>query len=129
VKSGRSLELLCLADVRSRPVLFVRKWLNHELFTHCTPRPRVYDERVAILERIADSADWTGDEQHKREVRDLLVEQIADLRDSLETRRLLLSLHRCCLDVGVELPFTRQELARELDQDEVRQLKFDMAVD
>ena len=120
--SGREITFQCFADIRSVARTFVAKWLTYDL-QKLPKYPPVYKRRIAVLQRIADDADRFLNEPQRREVRDVLKENVEEMRESIENRRFWLRFYQIFEDNGIELQFTVKQLAAELDREELEDLE------
>ena len=125
MNDGRSIRMVCLADIRTVAVVFLRKWL-HASLVQLGRIPPAYEPRVEILTSIAAQAD-SLDEPTKRAVRDGLREIIDDMRESLEDRRVLLHAFDFLESIGGTPPYSRAELIATLDKRESDSLAYDLA--
>jgi hypothetical protein len=123
--AGREIRFTCFADVVSVARTFVSKWLTYDL-QRLPKYPPVYKRRIAVLQRIADDADRFLDEPRRREVREVLRENVDDMAKSIENRRFWLKFYQAFADEGIELEFTVKQLAAELDAEEIESLRLDL---
>jgi hypothetical protein len=124
----REIQFRCFADVRSVARTFLQKRLHWEL-TRLPTLPAAYRPRVKVLTEIAESADKLDDEPKRREVLGVLLENLAEMRESLDRRSFLLQLFDIFECNGAEMPYRRVVLERKLDSDEADSLMADLAVD
>ena len=125
MNDGRSIRFVCLADVRTVAVVFLRKWL-HASLVQLGRIPPAYQPRIDIMTSIAARAD-SHDESTKRAVRDGLRDIIDEMRESLEDRRVLIHAFDFLESIGGTPPYSRAELIATLDKRESDSLACDLA--
>jgi hypothetical protein len=126
---GRSITMICFADVKSRAVLFLQKWLHWELNQVSPPkalRP-AYDPLIEIMQDCCRKGDSTNDEEHKRWLRDELRGYIDQMRRDIACDRASLALFDTMEGLGIDPGCTRKQLIAELAEVQRRSLAFDMA--
>jgi hypothetical protein len=125
MNSGREIRFTCFADIRSVARTFVSKWLVYDL-QRLPKLPPVYKRRVEVLQEIAEASDRLDDESRRREVREVLRENVEEMRESIENRRFWLKFYATFEREGVPLAFTVKELEAELDAEELESLRADL---
>jgi hypothetical protein len=123
--SGREISFTCFADIRSVARTFVRKWLVYDL-QRLPKLPSVYKQRVEVLQRIADDSDLYDDEPRRREVREVLKQNVEEMAESIANRRFWLKFYGTFENEGVPLAFTAKQLEAELDAEEIESLRLDL---
>jgi hypothetical protein len=123
--SERWVMMQCYADIKSVARTFVGKWLVYDL-QRLPKLPSVYKQRVEVLQRIADDSDRFDNEQRRREVREILRENVEEMAESIANRRFWLKFYRTFEREGVPLAFTAKQLEAELDAEELESLRLDL---
>jgi hypothetical protein len=121
----REITFQCFADIRSVARTFVSKWLVYDL-QRLPKYPPVYNRRVEVLQRIAEDSDRFDNEQLRREVREVLRENVEEMAESIANRRFWLKFYRTFEREGVPLAFTAKQLEAELDAEELESLRLDL---
>jgi hypothetical protein len=123
--SGRSIHMVCMADVRSVSITPVAKALHRELV--CVGKiPPAYRPRVAVLQDIANDADANADEPSKRQVLKVLTGTVQEMKVSIAGYRAALGLYQTLRSLGAEDLPTRQQLIAEMTAREARDLAWDL---
>jgi hypothetical protein len=123
--SGREIKFVCFADIKSVARTFVGKWLTYDL-QRLPKYPPVYKRRIEVLQRIAEDSDLFDDEPRRREVREVLRENVDEMRESIENRRFWLKFYQAFEDEGIPLDITVEQLEAELDAEEIESLRLDL---
>jgi hypothetical protein len=125
MNSERRIVMQCYADIKSVARTFVAKWLTYDL-QRLPKYPPVYKRRVEVLQRIADDSDRFDDEPRRREVREVLRENVEEMAKSIENRRFWLKFYQAFEREGIPLVFTVKQLEAELDAEEIESLRLDL---
>jgi hypothetical protein len=124
--SGRSIHMICMADVKSVARTAVSKLLHRDLT--CLPRyPDVFKRRVEIMQDAARYADDFADEPRRYEVHEVLKEFVDQMGRDIAGYRAAVALFNTMVELDMDPGCTREQLLAEFEASERKSLAWDMA--